>query len=190
MSIRRKRRKVAWAITGSGDKLAETIAVMNNIKHRYRSKVDIWVYLSKAGELVLKWYRLDDELRRSFDRVMVETSANQPFLAGDLQLGKFEFLLIAPASSNTVAKLVVGIADTLVTNSAIMALKGSVPVFVMPSDHKEGETQTRLPNGKNFKLTVRREDAENTRKLARLQGVSVVQEPQRIIDLFAKHYSS
>jgi len=185
-----KKRRVAWAITGSGDKLAETIGVMNNIKHLYGDNLDIWVYLSKAGELVLKWYGLEDELRRSFKRVMVETSANQPFLAGDLQLGKFEFLLIAPASSNTVAKLVVSIADSLVTNSAIMALKGSVPVYLMPSDYKEGVTVTKLPNGKDFRLRVRKEDAENARKLMQVEGVSVIEEPQEIIGVFAKHYGS
>jgi archaeoflavoprotein AfpA len=190
MSTGRKGRKVAWAITGSGDKIAETIGAMNNIKHRYGDRLDIWVYLSKAGELILKWYGLEDELRRNFKRVMVETGANQPFLAGDLQLGRFEFLLIAPASSNTVAKLAVGIADTLVTNSAIMAMKGSVPVYVMPSDYKEGVTMTKLPDGKSFRLRVRKEDAENAEKLARMKGVTVIGEPRRIIGVFAKNFES
>ena len=185
-----KKRKVAWGITGSGDRLSETIDIMKRLKEEYHHEVDVRVYLSKAGEQVAKWYKLYDRLKQNFERVWVEFNANSPFLAGDLELGKFEFLLIAPATSNTVAKIAVGITDTLLCNSAIMALKAFVPVFVMPSDYKEGTLVTRLPNGKDLRLRVRKEDAENTRKLSLMENMFVLEKPEAICDVFKKHFSS
>lgn len=183
-----KRRKVAWGITGAGDKLAETLDVMKKIKKEYRDKVEIFVYLSKAAEQVLKHYRLYDELRANFERIWVEINANSPFLAGLLQTGKFEFLLIAPATSNTVAKVAHGIADTMLSNAATQALKAFVTVYVVPSDLKEGETTTKLPQGKSMKIRIRREDAENVRKLAAIQDVYVLEKPEDIVQVFKMRF--
>lgn len=184
-----KKRKVAWGITGSGDRLPETIGIMKEMKEDYQNEVDVRVYLSKAGEQVVKWYRLCDQLKQDFEKVHVELNSNSPFLAGDLELGKFEFLLIAPATSNTVAKIAAGITDTLLCNSTIMALKAFSPVYIMPSDYKEGTVVTRLPNGKDLKLRVRKEDAENTRKLSRMENVFVLEKPEDIREVFKKHFS-
>ncbi len=184
-----KKRKIAWGITGSGDKLSETINIMKELKEKHQNEVDIEAFLSKAGEKVVKWYKLHDQLKQNFERIWVELDSNSPFLAGDLELGKYKFLLIAPATSNTVAKIAVGIADTLLCNSAIMALKGNVPVYIMPSDHKEGTVVTRLPNGRELELRVRKEDAENTKKLSRMENVFVLRKPENICEVFRKHFS-
>jgi archaeoflavoprotein AfpA len=184
----KEKKKVAWGITGAGDRLAETLDVMRELKVRYENCVEITIYLSKAGDQVLKWYKLSDRLKQSFDRVWVENNANSPFLAGDLQVGKFEFLVIAPASSNTVAKISAGICDSLLTNSAIMALKGFVPVYIMPTDYKEGVTVTRLPSGKEAKVRVRREDVQNVGRLRKMNGVSVLERPEAIREVFKKYF--
>ena len=183
-----RKSKVAWGITGSGDRLPETISVMQEMKESYGNRVDIRVYLSKAGEQVIKWYKLHDQLKRGFDKVWVEFGPNSPFLAGDLELRKFEFLLIAPATSNTVAKIAAGICDTLLCNSAIMALKSFVPLYIVPSDYKEGIVITRLPDGKNLELRVRKEDADNARKLALMDGVFVLEKPDGILEVFERHF--
>ncbi|MCS7114943.1 MAG: archaeoflavoprotein AfpA [Candidatus Bathyarchaeota archaeon] len=185
-----KKKKVAWGITGSGDRLIETIEVMKNIKLQYQNSVDINVYLSKAGDQVIKWYKLGNSLKETFNRIFVEIDANSPFLAGQLQTGKFEFLLIAPATSNTVAKISVGIADSLISNAAIMAMKAFVPVYIMPSDYREGVTVTRLPNGKDLKLMVRKEDVEHVKKLANMKGVLIIEKPEDIRQVFKKHFES
>jgi len=185
-----KKRKVAWGITGSGDRLPETIGTMKKMKEEYHNEVDVRVFLSKAGEQVVKWYRLYDQLKQHFEKVCVELNSNSPFLAGDLELGKFEFLLIAPATSNTVAKIAAGITDTLLCNSAIMALKGFLPVYIMPSDYKEGTVVTRLPHGKDLKLRIRREDAENTRKLSLMENMFVLEKPEDICEVFRKHFNT
>lgn len=183
-----KKRKVAWGITGSGDRLSDTISIMNEMKEEYQNDVDLRVFLSKAGEQVVRWYKLYEKLKQDFIRVAVEINSNSPFLAGDLQLRKFEFLLIAPATSNTVAKISVGVTDSLLCNSAVMAMKAFVPVYVMPSDYKEGTVITKLPNGNDLKLRVRKEDAENTTKLALMESMSVLEKPEDIRRVFGKHF--
>ena len=97
-----------------------------------------------------------------------------------MQSNKYEFLLIMPASSNTVAKLVNRIGDTLLTNSAIMSLKAFVPVWVMPVDYKESVISTKLPNGKDMKISVRKEEADQVRKLEATEDVQVFENPEKV----------
>jgi archaeoflavoprotein AfpA len=179
-----KKRKIAWAITGAGDKIAEFIDVMKQIKKEHEETVDIHVFLSKAAETVMKFYNLEATLRASFEKVQVEVNANSPFLAAWMQNRKYEFLLIAPATSNTVAKIANGIGDTMVTNAAIMSLKAFVPVYIVPTDYKEGVVSTKLPNGKEMKLRVRKEEAEQVNKLRTMEDVHVLEGPQKIPDAF------
>lgn len=180
--------KVAWGITGGGDKIDDYIKTMKLLKEEYVNIVDIHVFISKAGETVLKYYKLMDELKSNFSKVMVELNSNSPFLAGWLQTGKYDFLLIAPASSNTVAKIVTGIGDTLLTNSAIMSLKAFVPVYLAPTDYREGVVLTKLPNGKEMKLRVRKEEANQTRQLEQMDGVHVLDSEQKLTLIFKEWY--
>ena len=129
--------------------------------------MEIDVYLSKAADTMLKFYGLEEELKQNFGKVPVELNSNSPFLAGLVQSHKYEFLLIMPASSNTVAKIVNSISDTLITNAALMSLKAFVPVWIMPVDYKEAIVYTKLPNGKEMKFRVRKEEADQVRKLER-----------------------
>lgn len=183
-----KRRKVAWGITGSGDRLVETVEIMKEIRKRYQNEVDVIVYLSKAGDQVVKYYRLANDLKENFDRIWVEINLNSPFLAGQLQTGKFEFLLIAPATSNTVAKISMGIADSLLSNAAIMGLKAFVPFYIMPSDYEEGMIITKLPSGRDLKLRIRKEDVEHVKKLANMDDVFILEKPEEIYQVFKKHF--
>ncbi|MCS7143677.1 MAG: archaeoflavoprotein AfpA [Archaeoglobaceae archaeon] len=180
--------KVAWGITGSGDRLRETFKVMNRIRDMY-PQVEIRAYLSKAGQQVLLYYNLMDELKLNF-KVWTEVNANVPFLAGMLQSGNFEFLLIAPTTSNTVAKIALGIADSLLSNSAIMALKAFVPVYIMPSDYREGVVETELPDGRKMKLRIRKEDVEHVERLRKMDGVFILEKPEEIFDIFEKHFKN
>ena len=183
-----KKRKVAWGITGAGDKIAEYIEVMKELKKKYENTVEIQVYLSKAAETVLKFYKLENDLKQNFTKVTVELNSNAPFLAAWMQMRKYEFLLIAPATSNTVAKIANGIGDTLLTNAAIMSLKAFVPVYIAPTDYKEGIVHTKLPNGKEMKLRVRKEEVEHVKKLERMEDVFVLENPQKIQDVFKKWF--
>ena len=101
---------------------------------------------------------------------------------------KYEFLIIAPATSNTVAKIANGIGDTLLTNATIMSLKASVPVYIAPTDYEEGVVYTKLPNGGKLKLRVRKEEVEKVKKLEQMEDVFVLENPQKITAVFKKWF--
>jgi archaeoflavoprotein AfpA len=187
--VKVRKRKVAWGITGGGDKIAETIEVMKKIKKEYENTAEIQVFLSKAAETVLKFYNLESELKQNFAKVTLEINPNSPFLAAWMQMRKYEFLLIAPATSNTVAKIVNGIGDSLLSNAAIMSLKALVPLYAVVTDYREKLIYTKLPNGEEMKLRIRKEDAENTIKLEQMEGVVVLESPQRIPEIFKKWFA-
>ena len=182
------RKRVAWGITGSGDRLVEIIEVMKQIKKQYQDDVRITVYLSKAGNQVVNFYRLANDLKENFDKIRVEVNSNIPTLAVQMQSGKIEFLLIAPTTANTVAKIAAGITDTLLTNATIMSLKSFVPVYIVPCDYKEGTTVTELPDGSEMKIRVRKEDVERTKKIAAMDGVFVLEQLEDIRQVFERHF--
>jgi len=184
----KKAKRVAWGITGSGDRLVEVIEAMKHVKKQYQDEIRITVYLSKAGNQIINFYGLANDLKENFGKVRVEVNSNVPTLAVQLQSGKIEFLLIAPTTANTVAKIATGIADTLLCNATIMSLKSFVPVYILPCDYKEGVTATQLPDGSEMRIRVRKEDVENTKKLAAMDGIVILEKPEEIHAVFQKHF--
>jgi archaeoflavoprotein AfpA len=187
---RKKKKRAAWGITGSGDRLQEVVETMKQARKQYGNDVRITVYLSKAGNQVVHFYNLFEDLKESFDKIRIEANSNVPTLAVQLQSGKIEFLLIAPATGNTVAKIAAGIADSLLTNSAIMAMKSFIPVYILPCDYEEGTTATQLPDGSEMKIRVRKEDAENVKKIAAMAGIFILRKPEEIKYLFQKYFKT
>lgn len=177
--------KIAWGITGCGDQLKESIDLMKELAKAHDLKVD--VFLSNAGEMVVKWYKLFNDLKTSFLRTFTEKSPNVPFLVGDLQLGKYDFLLIMPSTSNTVGKIASGISDTLLTNAAAQSMKAKVPVYIFPADQKRGEITTTLPGGKKLTLTMRGVDIDAVDKLRSMPGITVMTDPAEIREIINKH---
>ncbi len=177
--------RIAWGLTGSGDQFRETYLVMKKFNEEHDVKIDL--FLSKAAHLVSKYYKLTEDLRYGFNAYYVEKDANSPFLSGMLQTGKYDLLLIAPVTSNTVAKIAVGIADTLITNSAIQAVKGFIPVEMMPVDFHEGEVSTTIPDGSTITLRVRKEDADNVRRIEKMEGFHVFRNPKEIKSILEKY---
>ena len=178
--------RIAWGLTGSGDKFRETFEIMRKLKMDHGDELKVDLYLSRAAEQVSMFYKLNNELKDGFDKYFVEKNANTPFISGMLQTGKYDLLLIAPVTGNTVAKIAVGIADTLISNAAIQAVKGFVPVYIMPVDFSEGVITTTLPNGDILTLRVRKEDADNVRKLEKMEGFHVFENPEEITSLINK----
>ena len=164
--------RIAWGITGCGDKIEKVVDTMIDLKNKLDLDVD--VYASKSARMVLKWYKLWDKLIGEFQEIKVEVDANNPFLAGKLQSGKYDVFIVAPATANTVAKIAHCIADTLITNSVAQAIKAGVPVYIYPPDNKVGELETILPGGKTLKLRIRKEDVENVNKLRKMEGITVL----------------
>ena len=178
----KKIKRIAWGITGSGDQMIETYSILVDIKNQ--TGVDTMVFLSKEGETVMKWYHLWDKIQNDFPNFKVDAGPNSPFIAGPLQMGYYDFLLIAPATANTVAKIVYGIADTLVTNAVSQTAKGKTPIFIMPVDQKRGSVKTAAPSGRAFELTMREVDVTNSEKLAQMENITVLASPYEIYDIF------
>jgi len=177
--------RIAWGITGCGDHLKESLDVMKELTIEH--DLDVRVFLSEAGEMVVKWYKLYKELKASFPKTYSERSPNVPFLVGDLQLGKYDFLLIMPSTSNTVGKIAAGISDTLLSNAAAMAMKAKVRVYIFPADQKSGEITTDLPGGKKLTLTMRDVDIEAVDKLRKMPFITVMGHPDEIRDIIRNH---
>lgn len=174
-------KRIAWGITGSGDLIKETYDVLVDIKHR--TDIKFMVFLSKEGETVMRWYRMWDKIQRDFPNFKTDAGPNSPFIAGPLQVGHYDALLIAPTTANTVAKIVHGIADTLVTNAVSQTAKGDTPIYILPVDRVKGIVTTYSPQGKEMKLKMRDVDVENTEKLSRMENITILDSPGAIYDM-------
>ncbi|HIE31947.1 MAG TPA: archaeoflavoprotein AfpA [Methanosarcinales archaeon] len=177
--------RIAWGITGCGDQIEETFAIMKDLLERY--DLDVRVYLSKNGELVMKWYNIWKDLNEIFPKTSVEHGANSPFIAGQLQMGRFDLFLVCPMSANTTAKIAHGIADSLLTNAVSQAAKARIPIYVYPADQYEGSITTLLPNGKDLTLYMRDVDIENAKLLKQMQGITVLEQISEIEDVVRSH---
>ncbi|MCW4014727.1 MAG: archaeoflavoprotein AfpA, partial [Candidatus Bathyarchaeota archaeon] len=65
-------------------------------------------------------------------------------------------------------------------------VKGFVDVHIMPVDFREGIVTTIIPSGKELKLRVRKEDAENVRRLEKMEGFFVFENPAEIRGIIEK----
>ncbi|MDP2216659.1 MAG: archaeoflavoprotein AfpA [Methanolobus sp.] len=174
-------KRIAWGITGSGDLIKETYDIMVDIKNR--TDIEIMVFLSKEGEVVMKWYRMWDDIQRDFPNFKTEGGPNSPFIAGPLQVGHYDALIIAPATANTVAKIVCGIADTLVTNTVAQTAKGETPIYILAVDQKRGTVKTTSPEGRQMVLKMREADVSNSEKLSQMENITVMKSPEDIYDI-------
>jgi len=177
--------KIAWGITGCGDKIEEIAALMIELKRQYDLHVD--VYISKNAVMVLKWYKLWDPLKDVFYDLRTEVNSNAPFLVGKLQTGDYDMFLVAPVTANSTAKIAFGIADTLITNAVSQGAKANVPIYIYPPDNKPGELETILPGGKKLKLYIREVDVENVDKIRKMKSITVLDTVQDIRKAVEEH---
>ncbi|WP_088336437.1 dihydromethanopterin reductase (acceptor) [Methanopyrus sp. KOL6] len=229
--------RIGWCITGAAHFLVESFKVMKEVSREHR----VSAFLSEAGEEVVRMFGLWEDLREicpgGFYREVFTQSdegASCPII-GRFALGKYDLLVVSPATANTVAKIAYGIADTLVTNAVAQAGKGDVPVWVVPCDYEEGKVRTITPymvlrercegcgicvdtcprgaidivdgkafirllrcvgcgrcseacpenaihGGIEYEMRVRSVDAENVRKLDRIEGIEVLRRPDEILE--------
>ncbi len=163
--------RLAWAITGSGHYIEECLEFLLTLDN-----VDL--YLSHAGEEVLKMYGIDlNEIR---DRLPVyrDKAASAPPV-GHFYKGYYHTFIMAPTTSNTIAKCVLGIADSLVTNLYSQAGKCRVHSIVYPCDIAP-EMETTAPGGKVM-VYPRKIDLEATDKIRSFEYTEVVESVDELI---------
>lgn len=153
-----------WALTGSGHYFKECLRLAAALE-----TVDLFV--SKAAGEVVRMYRQDLTLPRTA-RVFRDTTASAAPV-GRFYHGVYHTLVVAPATSNTVAKCVVGISDTLVTNVFAQAGKCRVPAIVFACDTAP-ELDTQAPKGM-VKVYPRDIDLTNTARLKAFADTEVVE---------------
>src|SRR6516225_162398 len=153
-----------WALTGSGHFFKECLRMIGEL-----DEVDLFV--SRAAGEVVRMYRQEFKLPKSA-RIFRDTTASAAPV-GFFYYGVYHTLVLAPATSNTVAKCVFGISDTLATNVFAQAGKCRVASIVFACDTAP-ELETEAPKGM---VTVypRRIDLENTDRLKGFEATQVVE---------------
>jgi archaeoflavoprotein AfpA len=167
-------KKIMWGMTGTGYVLQESIDLMKDLQENYG--LDLTVILSKEGAAVVKWYKKWLALSDTVKKVKVEKTPNIPFYAGPLQLGNYDMFIVCPVSANSVAKIVHGIADTIITNCIAQAIKGGQKVYIFPSDQDTEPIVTSRPDGSPLVLKIRDIELENIEKLRKMEGIVVISE--------------
>jgi dihydromethanopterin reductase (acceptor) len=169
-------KRIAWAITGAGHMLEECVDVLLKQK-------DADVFLSRAAEEVLQMYNLYIRIDVPGAKIYRENKASAP-VVGKFSSGFYSLLVVAPATSNSVAKFVCGVSDTLVTNLFAQAGKARVPIVVYPTD-LVSEVDSSGPHRERVKVYPRPIDLENTRKLQDFAGVDVVSNLKELLRCLA-----
>ena len=156
--------RLAWGLTGSGHWLRETLDFILTLD-------DVDLFLTRAAAEILGNYGYkQDALRERLRIYQDHTASSVP--VGFLYDGHYHTLVVGPATSNTVAKCVAGISDTLVTNLYAQAGKCRIPVIVFACDTRP-TVITEAP-GRTVTLYPRAIDLDNTARLATYALTTVV----------------
>src|SRR5499427_8512278 len=164
MMAKRMTPRWGWALTGSGHFFKECLALIAGLEN-----VDLFV--SRAAAEVVRMYRQEFKLPASARIIRDTTASAAP--VGLFYYGTYHTLILAPATSNTVAKCVMGISDTLVTNVFAQAGKCRLPAIVFACDTAP-ELETEAPKGM-VKVYPRKIDLKNTERLKSFESTVVVE---------------
>jgi dihydromethanopterin reductase (acceptor) len=165
MSETLRKPRLAWALTGSGHYFTECLALIGGIP-------DLDLFVTKAAAEVVRMYKQDLAALLEGARIFRDTTASAGPV-GHCYHGVYHTLVLAPATSNTVAKCVAGISDSLATNVYAQAGKCRVPSIVFACDTAP-EMETESPHGM-VKVFPRRIDLENVERLKGFEATEVVE---------------
>ncbi len=139
---------ILWCITGGGAFLRELAGIFLRIKREYSVKITLC--FSRWGYEVSRIYGLFPLLekiasKKYYEEWFVEDEGF--YYVGRINMGRYRLVVIAPATSNSIAKIVNGIADTLPTLVFAEAGKSDIPVVVLPTDYpsKDGLLVSETP---------------------------------------------
>jgi dihydromethanopterin reductase (acceptor) len=170
-----KQPRWGWALTGSGHFFKECLTMIRDL-----DEVDLFV--SKAAAEVVRMYKQELVLPKSA-RIFRDTTASAAPV-GLFYYGVYHTLVLAPATSNTVAKCVYGISDNLATNVFAQAGKCRVSSIVFACDTAP-ELETEAPKGM-VKVYPRRIDLDNTQRLKSFESTVVVETVDQLEQALAR----
>jgi dihydromethanopterin reductase (acceptor) len=162
-----QKQRLAWAITGSGHYLRECLDIIHTLQ-------DVDLFLSKAAAEVLQQYGYQHQVGKVFQDKTASSVPVELFYQG-----RYHSLVIAPATSNTIAKMVCGISDNLVTNLYAQAGKTRIPSILFACDTAP-ELESEAPRDKVVKVYPRRIDLENVAKMKTFEATTVVEDMQSL----------
>ena len=149
----------ACALTGSGHFFKECLRMLRELD-------DVDLFVSKAATEVVRMYRQEFKLPPA-------TRLFRDMTASAAPVGLFYYGIYHTATSNTVAKCVMGISAILVTDVFAQAGKCRLPVIVFACDTAP-EFETEAPKG-IVKVYPREIDLKNTEHLKSLESTVVVE---------------
>jgi flavoprotein len=163
--LKEKNKRLAWAITGSGHYLREVLQVLASIQ-----EVDI--FLSRAAAEIIKQYGFQQQLEAMGHRIFQDKTASSVPVEFFYE-GLYHTLVIAPVTSNTIAKMAYGFSDSLVSNLYAQAGKTRVPSIVFACDTGP-ELESEAPKDNMVMVYPRQIDLDNVKKLAQFEVTQVV----------------
>lgn len=168
MSVKQpEKKRLAWALTGSGHYLRECLDIIDSLE-------DVDLFVSKAAAEILQQYGYSHKVGRVFQDKTASAVPVELFYHG-----VYHTVVIAPTSSNTVAKMVCGISDNLVTNIFAQAGKCRVPTIVFACDTAP-ELESEAPRENMVKVYPRRIDLENMERLKTFEATTVAADMQEL----------
>lgn len=159
--------RLAWALTGSGHYLRECLEIIDGLE-------DVDLFLSRAAAEVLQQYGFKHRVAKVFQDKTASSVPVEMFY-----YGSYHSVVVAPATSNTIAKMVYGISDTLVTNVYAQAGKCGVPSIVFACDTAP-EVESEAPRENMVKVFPRRIDLDNIARLQTYEDTTVVSDMQQL----------
>ncbi|MDP6031219.1 MAG: flavoprotein [Alphaproteobacteria bacterium] len=158
-----KQQRWAWVLTGSGHFFDECLNILSRLE-----RCD--VFASQAAEEVMRMYGHKDPFPEGTQIFRDTTASAAP--VGQFYKGIYHTLIMAPVSSNTVAKCVAGISDSLATNVFAQAGKCRVPCIYFACDTAP-ELRSMAPKGM-VDVYPRHIDLENVERLKAFEATLVV----------------
>jgi phosphopantothenoylcysteine decarboxylase/phosphopantothenate--cysteine ligase len=149
-----------------------------------RHGAEVTVVVSEAAQLIIHPYLME---WATGNPVVTELSGKIEHiaLAGD-HSNKADFILIAPATANTISKIAMGIDDTPVTSTVTTAFGAEIPIIIVPAMHAS-----------MYKHPILRENIKKLEKLGvvfigpRLEeGKAKIATPKEIVSTIIKRLGS
>ncbi len=138
------------------------------------------IFLSLAAAEIIKQYGFQAQLDAAGHKIYQDKTASsvpvELFYAG-----KYHTLVIAPATSNTIAKMAYGFSDSLVTNLFAQAGKTRVASIIFACDTAP-ELESEAPRDNFVNVYPRKIDLDNVTKLAGFEAIKIVADINSLTD--------